>query len=131
MDTDMENLADDAAAMADDGGEAERYEAAEAEADLLRDRLRLAVIKIATAEGRAPSTSPRLLTYQHLFAACSSRGLSCFVCAGRKAGMEVADPVVACVADLAFKTAGQPPWLHLLLHIFLLNVCSRYCVAFS
>ncbi|GJN27779.1 hypothetical protein PR202_gb15830 [Eleusine coracana subsp. coracana] len=73
----MENLADDATAMGDDdGGEAERYEAEEAEADLLRDRLRLAVIKVATAEGR-------------------------------KAGMEVADPVVACVADLAFKSAEQ------------------------
>ncbi|TVU14755.1 hypothetical protein EJB05_38248 [Eragrostis curvula] len=76
MDTDMENLADDAAALPDDSGEAERYEAEEAEADLLRDRLRLAVIKIANAEGR-------------------------------KAGMEVADPVVACVADLAFKSAEQ------------------------
>jgi centromere protein S len=55
MDMDMETLADDADADAtlagDIGGEAERYEAAEAEADLLRDRLRLAVISIATAEG--------------------------------------------------------------------------------
>uniref|UniRef100_J3LXE2 Uncharacterized protein n=1 Tax=Oryza brachyantha TaxID=4533 RepID=J3LXE2_ORYBR len=57
------------------GGEAERLEA-EAQADLLRDRLRLAVIKIATSEGR-------------------------------KAGMEVADPVVACIADLAYKSVEQ------------------------
>ncbi|KAK3144905.1 hypothetical protein QOZ80_4AG0319520 [Eleusine coracana subsp. coracana] len=76
MDRDMENLADDATAMGDDGGEAERHEAEEAEAELLRDRLRLAVIKVATAEGR-------------------------------KTGKEVADPVVACVADLAFKSAEQ------------------------
>lgn len=41
----MDLLADD------DGGEAERLEAAEAQADLLRDRLRLAVISIATSEG--------------------------------------------------------------------------------
>jgi hypothetical protein len=59
----------------DDGGEAERLEAAEAQADLLRDRLRLAVISIATSEGK-------------------------------KAGMEVSDPVVACIADLAYKTVG-------------------------
>ncbi|XP_062186296.1 protein MHF1 homolog [Phragmites australis] len=74
----METLVDDAAAAlaGDSDGEAERYEAEAAEADLLRDRLRLAVIKIATSEGR-------------------------------KAGMEVADPVVACVADLAFKSAEQ------------------------
>ena len=53
MDMDMEALADDtdAALAGDSGGEAERYEAAEAEAELLRDRLRLAVISIATAEG--------------------------------------------------------------------------------
>ncbi|KAL6652801.1 hypothetical protein ACP70R_011726 [Stipagrostis hirtigluma subsp. patula] len=91
MDTDMETLADDdaAAALADDddaaalaeddaaaAAAAERYEAEAAEADLLRDHLRLSVIKIATAEGR-------------------------------KAGMEVAEPVVACIADLAFKTAEQ------------------------
>ncbi|XP_066346434.1 protein MHF1 homolog [Miscanthus floridulus] len=90
MDMDMETLADDAdTALAGDSGgeaerneaaeaeaEAERYEAAEAEADILRDRFRLAVICIATAEGK-------------------------------KAGMTVADPVVACIADLAFKSAEQ------------------------
>ncbi|PAN37887.1 hypothetical protein PAHAL_7G130800 [Panicum hallii] len=78
MDMDMETLADDtdAALAGDSGGEAERYEAAEAEAELLRDRLRLAVISIATAEGK-------------------------------KAGMTVADPVVACIADLAYKSAEQ------------------------
>ncbi|CAL5017269.1 unnamed protein product [Urochloa decumbens] len=88
MDMDLETLADDAdAALAGDSGgeaeryeaaeaEAERYEAAEAEADLLRDRLRLAVIHIATAEGK-------------------------------KAGMTVAEPVVACIADLAYKSAEQ------------------------
>ncbi|RCV33387.1 hypothetical protein SETIT_7G080000v2 [Setaria italica] len=78
MDMDIETLADDAdvALARDSGGEAERYEAAEAEADLLRDRLRLAVISIATAEGK-------------------------------KAGMTVAEPVVACIADLAYKSAEQ------------------------
>jgi centromere protein S len=50
MDPDVETLADDDL-LAGDGGEAERLEA-EAEADLLRDRLRLAVINIATSEGR-------------------------------------------------------------------------------
>uniref|UniRef100_A0A0D9ZK64 Uncharacterized protein n=1 Tax=Oryza glumipatula TaxID=40148 RepID=A0A0D9ZK64_9ORYZ len=70
MDAEMDLLADD------DGGEAERLEAAEAQADLLRDRLRLAVISIATSEGK-------------------------------KAGMEVSDPVVACIADLAYKTVGS------------------------
>ncbi|XP_015691718.2 protein MHF1 homolog [Oryza brachyantha] len=75
MDADMETLADGADLLAGDGGEAERLEA-EAQADLLRDRLRLAVIKIATSEGR-------------------------------KAGMEVADPVVACIADLAYKSVEQ------------------------
>lgn len=44
MDPDVETLADD-------GGEADRFEA-EAEAELLRDRFRLAVINIATSEGR-------------------------------------------------------------------------------
>jgi centromere protein S len=69
MDMDMETLADDAdAALAGDSGgeaerneaaeaEAERYEAAEAEADILRDRFRLAVISIATAEGSVSSLS--------------------------------------------------------------------------
>ena len=48
----METLADDDA-LAGDGGEADRFEAeAEAEAELLRDRFRLAVINIATSEGR-------------------------------------------------------------------------------
>lgn len=56
-DTDMETLADDAA-LAGDSGEAERFEA-EAEADLLRDRLRLAVINIATSEGSVLTTSSR------------------------------------------------------------------------
>ena len=70
MDMDMETLADDAdAALAGDSGgeaerneaaeaeaEAERYEAAEAEADILRDRFRLAVISIATAEGSVSSS---------------------------------------------------------------------------
>uniref|UniRef100_A0ACD5UQ24 Uncharacterized protein n=1 Tax=Avena sativa TaxID=4498 RepID=A0ACD5UQ24_AVESA len=73
MDTDVETLADDV--LAGDGGEAERLEA-EAEAELLRDRLRLAVINIATSEGK-------------------------------KTGMEISDPVVACIADLAFKSAEQ------------------------
>ncbi|KAF7009004.1 hypothetical protein CFC21_023638 [Triticum aestivum] len=76
MDPDVETLADDDA-LAGDGGEADRFEAeAEAEAELLRDRFRLAVINIATSEGK-------------------------------KAGMEVAGPVVACIADLAFKSAEQ------------------------
>ncbi|KAF0924923.1 hypothetical protein E2562_014998 [Oryza meyeriana var. granulata] len=70
MDAAMETLADDADLLASDGGEAET------QADLLRDRLRLAVIKIATSEGK-------------------------------KAGMEIADPVVACIADLAYKTVEQ------------------------
>ena len=66
MDLDMETLADDAdTALAGDSGgeaerneaaEAERYEAAEAEADILRDRFRLAVISIATAEGSVSSS---------------------------------------------------------------------------
>jgi len=58
MDLDMETLADDAdtALAGDSGGEAERYEAAEAEADILRDRFRLAVISIATAEGSVSSS---------------------------------------------------------------------------
>ena len=67
MDMDMETLAD-AALAGDSGGEAERneaaeaeaeaerYEAAEAEADILRDRFRLAVISIATAEGSVSSS---------------------------------------------------------------------------
>jgi hypothetical protein len=61
MDMDMETLADDtdAALAGDSGGEAERYEAAEAEAELLRDRLRLAVISIATAEGSICIASSR------------------------------------------------------------------------
>ncbi|KAE8789036.1 Fructan 1-exohydrolase [Hordeum vulgare] len=75
MDPDVETLAAAADALAADGGEADRFEA-EAEAELLRDRFRLAVINIATSEGR-------------------------------KAGMEVAGPVVACIADLAFKSAEQ------------------------
>uniref|UniRef100_A0A453BW11 Uncharacterized protein n=1 Tax=Aegilops tauschii subsp. strangulata TaxID=200361 RepID=A0A453BW11_AEGTS len=75
MDPDVETLADDDA-LAGDGGEADRFEA-EAEAELLRDRFRLAVINIATSEGK-------------------------------KAGMEVAGPVIACIADLAFKSAGSP-----------------------
>ncbi|KAI5015493.1 protein MHF1 homolog [Hordeum vulgare subsp. vulgare] len=75
MDPDVETLAAAADALAGDGGEADRFEA-EAEAELLRDRFRLAVINIATSEGR-------------------------------KAGMEVAGPVVACIADLAFKSAEQ------------------------
>uniref|UniRef100_A0A8R7PEZ0 Uncharacterized protein n=1 Tax=Triticum urartu TaxID=4572 RepID=A0A8R7PEZ0_TRIUA len=75
MDPDVETLADDDA-LVGDGGEADRFEA-EAEAELLRDRFRLAVINIATSEGK-------------------------------KAGMEVAGPVVACIADLAFKSAGYP-----------------------
>uniref|UniRef100_A0A0D9W4E3 Uncharacterized protein n=1 Tax=Leersia perrieri TaxID=77586 RepID=A0A0D9W4E3_9ORYZ len=77
MDADMETLAaaDDADLLASDGGEAERLEA-EAQADLLRDRLLLAVIKIATSEGK-------------------------------KAGMEVSDPVVACIADLAYKSVAH------------------------
>uniref|UniRef100_A0ACD5UYU9 Uncharacterized protein n=1 Tax=Avena sativa TaxID=4498 RepID=A0ACD5UYU9_AVESA len=74
MDADVETLADDDV-LAGDGGEAERLEA-EAEAELLRDRLRLAVINIAT-------------------------------CEGKKTGVEIADPVVACIADLAFKSAEQ------------------------
>ncbi|KAM0869836.1 hypothetical protein ACQ4PT_040419 [Festuca glaucescens] len=72
MDPDVETLADDDV-LAGDGGEAERLEA---EAELLRNRLRLAVIDIATTEGK-------------------------------KVGMEIADPVVACIADLAFKSAEQ------------------------
>jgi centromere protein S len=74
LDMDMETLADDAdAALAgDSGGEAERneaaeaeaeverYEAAEAEADILRDRFRLAVISIATAEGMVASSRASL-----------------------------------------------------------------------
>ncbi|XP_003579649.1 protein MHF1 homolog [Brachypodium distachyon] len=75
MDQDVETLAEDDALAGGDGGEAERFEA-EAEAEILRDRLRLAVINIATSEGK-------------------------------KAGMDVADPVVACIADLAFKSAEQ------------------------
>ena len=49
MDPDVETLADDDV-LAGEGGEAERFEA-DAEYDLLRDRLRLAVINIATSEG--------------------------------------------------------------------------------
>ncbi|KAF7001596.1 hypothetical protein CFC21_017239 [Triticum aestivum] len=78
MDPDVETLADDDA-LVGDGGEADRFEA-EAEAELLRDRFRLAVINIATSEGK-------------------------------KAGMEVAGPVVACIADLAFKSSN---WLRML-----------------
>jgi hypothetical protein len=48
MDPDVEILADDDV-LGGDGGEAERLEA---EAELLRNRLRLAVINIATTEGR-------------------------------------------------------------------------------
>ena len=55
MDPDVETLADDDL-LAGDSGEAERLEAeAEAEAELLRDRLRLSVINIATSEGRLKS----------------------------------------------------------------------------
>ncbi|XP_008667705.1 uncharacterized protein [Zea mays] len=82
LDMDMETLAGDSGGEAERNeaaeaeAEVERYEAAEAEADILRDRFRLAVISIATAEGK-------------------------------KAGMTVADPVVSCIADLAFKSAEQ------------------------
>ena len=119
MDMDMETLADDtdAALAGDSGGEAERYEAAEAEAELLRDRLRLAVISIATAEGSiCISILSRISSIRGPVASCS-RGSSlvkflifrCAVCAGKKAGMTVADPVVACIADLAYKSAGSSP----------------------
>ena len=116
MDMDMETLADDtdAALAGDSGGEAERYEA---EAELLRDRLRLAVISIATAEGSiCISILSRISSIRGPVASCS-RGSSlvkflifrCAVCAGKKAGMTVADPVVACIADLAYKSAGSSP----------------------
>ncbi|GJN03090.1 hypothetical protein PR202_ga20499 [Eleusine coracana subsp. coracana] len=108
MDRDMENLADDATAMGDDGGEAERHEAEEAEAELLRDRLRLAVIKVATAEGRAPLLLLTRLTPAPVWLLLVPHAAyAVLVCAGRKTGKEVADPVVACVADLAFKSAEQ------------------------
>jgi len=127
MEMDMEMLADDAdAAVAGDSGgegeaerneaaeaeaEAERYEAAEAEADILRDRFRLAVISIATAEGSVSSSRAFLHSWRM---GVKESGtvfliLGCGVCAGKKAGMTVADPVVACVADLAFKSAGPSP----------------------
>jgi hypothetical protein len=116
MNTDTENVADDAAAVAGDGSEA----------DLLRDCLRLAVIKMATAEGRAPLSSLLLLAWltpAPLWPPLVPHAAgSVLVCAGRKAGMEVAEPVVACVADLAFKSAGLPPPLHLILHMVLPDI---------
>ncbi|KAL5216130.1 hypothetical protein ABZP36_007531 [Zizania latifolia] len=116
MDTDMETLADETD-HASDGGEAERLEAeaeAEAEASVLRDRLRLAVIKIATSEGSILTHPSRGFSRRSHFLVlgvgigirkCLKRRRA--VCAGKKAGMEVADPVVACIADLAYKSAEQ------------------------
>jgi hypothetical protein len=84
------------------------------EADLLRDRLRLSVVKMATAEGRAPlllarlalASVDRFLFLMRLTPFWSAQ-------AGRRAGMDVAETVVACVADLAFNSAGLPPRLRL------------------
>lgn len=123
LDMDMETLADDAnAALADDSGgeaerneaaeaeaEVERYEAAEAEADILRDRFRLAVISIATAEGIIASSRASIRSWELKSPQKSSPFLACGICAGKKAGMTVADPVVSCIADLAFKSAGPSP----------------------
>jgi hypothetical protein len=89
----MENLAGD-----DDG---------DGEADLLCDHLRLSVVKMAIAEGRALPLLLFLLAWLAL--ASVDRFLflhaayAVLVCAGRKAGMEVAETVVACVADLALR----------------------------
>ncbi|KAK8938686.1 hypothetical protein KSP39_PZI011167 [Platanthera zijinensis] len=60
-------------------GESEKTEEAEEMAELLRDRFRLSVITIAEAEGKSAS---------------------------KRHGMEIKEPVVACISDLAFKFAG-------------------------
>jgi regulator of protease activity HflC (stomatin/prohibitin superfamily) len=66
LDMDMETLAGDSGGEAERNeaaeaeAEVERYEAAEAEADILRDRFRLAVISIATAEGMVASSRASL-----------------------------------------------------------------------
>ncbi|KAK8970487.1 hypothetical protein KSP40_PGU021734 [Platanthera guangdongensis] len=59
-------------------GESEKTEEAEEMAELLRDRFRLSVITIAEAEGTSAS---------------------------KRHGMEIKEPVVACISDLAFKFA--------------------------
>ncbi|KAJ4762218.1 Centromere protein S [Rhynchospora pubera] len=73
----METLGDDGIGIGS-GGESdkERQEEAEQEAALLRDRLRLSVISMASSHAKT-------------------------------LGMTISEPVVACIADLAFKQAEQ------------------------
>ncbi|KAJ4814700.1 Centromere protein S [Rhynchospora pubera] len=73
----METLGDDGIGIGS-GGESdkERQEETEEEAALLRDRLRLSVISIASSHAKT-------------------------------LGMTISEPVVACIADLAFKQAEQ------------------------
>lgn len=84
----------------------EKDEEAEERAELLRDRFRLSVISIANAEGSYPR-SPFLSSSVsfELFDTLDPNLLWTV----KKLEMEALEPVVACVADLAFKHTGERP----------------------
>lgn len=88
-----------------DGGfekEKEEEEAAAERAELLRDRFRLSVISIANAEG---FDSP--FSTLSLFVFFSSKSFFLIsLRAAEKVVMGISEPVVACIADLAFKYTG-------------------------
>ncbi|XP_020106653.1 centromere protein S isoform X1 [Ananas comosus] len=89
-----------------DGGfekEKEEEEAAAERAELLRDRFRLSVISIANAEG---FDSP--FSTLSLFVFFSSKSFFLIsLRAAEKVVMGISEPVVACIADLAFKYTEQ------------------------
>lgn len=76
--------------------------------EILRDRFRLSAIAIMEAEGAA-RYSRRLPISVAPFS--TSFPLLCSLTrpqnAGRKQGMEISEPVVACIADLAFKFSSE------------------------
>ena len=83
--------------------EREEEEETESVSDVLRDRFRLSTISIAEAEG----------TFFHLFSffffsiwKLKFRNVS-FCFSAKRNGMEISEPIVACISDLAFKYAGS------------------------
>lgn len=82
----------------------EKMETEEERTELLRDRFRLSVISIADAEGLSLSPLHFLLFSSHR--SPSTYLITRHDCAAKKLGMQVAEPVVACIADLAFKFTG-------------------------
>ena len=85
----------------------EKDEEAEERAAILRDRFRLSVISIAETEGSSNLRSLFFSSFFYLFSFDFVTLVLSYLGAAKKQAMEIAEPVVACIADLGFKFAGH------------------------